>query len=259
MNAAKLFNIGVFEEDGLLRKQLESGVLVFVFTAAPARTLATIYADANLTSKSNPITAASFAADDEIRFWGTAASYDILVVYPADGRWAELKAATPGDHNVLLSKFDKERLYVAAATFNNAVETDSGLDLLPGDRVYDVGVLTITADTGETIDIGLLSTGTGGDADGFAALTTIASTAYVHSTLPVFTVGSSETYVSTAATVGILLGRSVVGTDANEDTGIHSMHGYRANGTNTSQVTYTCSSGTDVFAGYIFLYVRRGY
>lgn len=253
------WNIGVFEEDGLLQKQITSGVLTFVFTAASARTLATLYKDINQTSLANPITTTQFAIDDEVRFFGTATTYDVLVFCPADGRFAELKGIGPGTHNLLLSKFDKERCYAVAATFNNNVETDSGLDLLPGDFVYDIGVLTITLDATETISVGLLSTGTAGDADGFAALTSINAVGYVHSTAPAFTVGTNETYVSTAATVGILLGRSVVGTDANEDTGIHSMHGYRANGTNTSQVTYTCSAGSDTFAGYIFLYVRRGY
>lgn len=253
------WNIGVWEEDGLLQKQITSGVLAFVFTAGSARTLATLYKDANQTSLANPITTTQFAVDDEVRFFGTATTYDVLVCYPADGRFAELKGIGPGVHNILLSKFDKNRLYVAAFGASDAVETDSGLDLLPGDHVLGLGVLTITADVGETIDAGLLSSGTGGDADGFGALVSVNGTGFVDACLPTFTVGNSETYVSAAATMGILLGRSVVGTDANEDTGIHTLYGYRANGTNTSQVTYTGSAGSDTAAGYIFLKALKSY
>ena len=103
-------------------------------------------------------------------------------------------------------------------------------------------VLVTASDSGITLDVGLLSTETGGDADGFIAAISIASQVGVVSKIAV------------TATVGALLKENT--TDSGSATApVRTM--YRVGSTAVS-ISYTLSSGADMGAGYIELPYRIG-
>jgi hypothetical protein len=121
-------------------------------------------------------------------------------------------------------------------------EQDTGWDL-PAESIV-LGVV-IDVDTAEatggtpTLDVGLLSSESGGDADGFIDGASVTATGKVQGTVTA-TVGGSETYLS-ACTVGALLRAAyVAGSDVATDHGIFvpRMH---LTGTARS-VTYTAGS-----------------
>lgn len=91
-------------------------------------------------------------------------------------------------------------------TFGNG-EQDTGYDLPAGAVIFpwEMYVIVDTADTGITLEVGLLSSEGGGDADGFLDAVSVASTGYVQ---PAFTAtaGTNSNYVS-ANTFGVLFSK----------------------------------------------------
>jgi len=103
---------------------------------------------------------------------------------------------------------------------DGTTETDTAFDLPSNGFVRDVWINVITAEsTGgtTTIDIGLLASESGGDADGFADALSVAATGIVRPQ-SVATVGLNITYLS-ANTRGVLLSQFGVGTDLATDNG----------------------------------------
>jgi len=106
-------------------------------------------------------------------------------------------------------------------------------------RITDVYINVLTADAGETVDIG--TEGTSNDPDGFASLLSLAATGIVRPGVTV-TTGSNESYLS-AATRGALLATFVAGTDVTTDVGTYVEAPYIL--ATADPLSYTCSSGTD--------------
>lgn len=99
-----------------------------------------------------------------------------------------------GDGQLALKK-------IAVGPGSNA-EVDSGWDLPSGSIVLDVWVNVITAEvtgTTKTLDVGLLSSESGGDADAFIDGISVASTG-IKRPLWVATVGSNNTFLGAAST-----------------------------------------------------------
>ena len=131
-------------------------------------------------------------------------------------------------------------------------ESDTGIDL-PADMVVaDIFVDVSTAVASSTIDVGLLSTESGGDADGFADGVSCASAVKVRPGVTV-TSGSNEDYFS-ASTRGALLADFTAGTDAATDVGTYAEKPHRCDGTAKS-ISYTTSS--HAVAGTIWLLLRH--
>lgn len=233
--------------------KITSGCLVFVYDAG-TKTLSTLYKDATGTSLANPITRAQFASDEAIKFYSASTSHDIFVAH-SDGSAADYASVTPETHTLPLNRDGVDKVIVFPMVFNSGgTETSTGLSIPLKGHVYDVAVEVTTTDATETVSIGLLSSGTGGDADGFLATASVANAGFVKPY--VVTTGSSETYVSTAS-FGVLMGPSATGADdSNADTGVARGWGYVADGSNTREITYTPSS-SDTFAGYGYLYVKK--
>jgi tetrahydromethanopterin S-methyltransferase subunit F len=233
--------------------QVTTGVQVFVYTAG-TKTLATIYSDRKRTTKANPISTAQFATDSGILFYGSAASYDLFVVHN-DGSGVSALGVTPLQHRVQLDRSGTHKVVVvpwSAATSANA-EVDTGVDLPKDSIVTDVRVQVVTAESSKTLNVGLLSTGTGGSATGF--VNAVSTTTAGYPALATVTVGSNENYLS-AFTYGTLLGSLKVGVDTAGRTGQTYLPGYVVTGSNTTRLTYTTSSGAASAAGYFYAFLR---
>lgn len=227
---------------------LSSGVLVFVYDAG-TKTLSTIYSDRKRTAKTNPISRTQFATDAGVLFYGASASYDIYLAH-TDGSVAFYGGVSPLEHRLPLSRTGADRLLVFPMVFNSGgTEVDTGLDLPLGSLVYDAWVNVTTVDATETVDVGLLSSGTNGDADGFLAAVSVA-TAGVPARFT-YTTGSNETYLS-AVTYGALLAARSLGNDVATDVGSFGRLQHFVTGSNTTRVTYTPST-SDTFVGYGYI------
>jgi len=229
-----------------------SGCLVFICDAG-TKTLATIYSDAARAAKTNPISRAQFATDGKIVFYGASSSYDITVAH-SDGSVSKLSGVTPNDHTITMNRDGVDKCLVFPMVFNaGGTETDTGLDLPVGVIVHEVRVEVVTVDATETVDVGLLSSETSGDADGFVAAVSVATAGFP--ALAVFTTGANETYLS-AVKYGALMGSSVVGADVVGDAGNVVRLGHVVTGSNAVSVTYTPST-SDTFVGYGYVYFRH--
>ena len=116
-----------------------------------------------------------------------------------------------------------------------ATEKDTGLDFTTGMTIMPFTAVDVrTVDSGKTIDFGLLSSESGGDADGFVAAASVATAAVV------------QAKCAATATLGALLRETVVA-----DAGTASVrHSYTIGATAVS-LTYTISSGSTTAAGYM--------
>lgn len=162
-----------------------------------------------------------------------------------------------GANDFLVDTNDLEQVAVipfAIADTAAATETDTGFDL-PTDSLVDpdVAVNVLTVDATETIDVGILSTESGGDADGFAKLVDVA-TAKMVPVAVTLTVGSSETYVA-SSTRGALLETLSAGSDLATDIGTAQEKRHRCDGTAKS-ISYTLTAGSDTAEGFIYLPYR---
>lgn len=224
---------------------LTAGVFTFVYTAG-SKTLATLYSDSARTSLANPITRAQFATDGQIQFYAEAASVDIFI-NDSLGNCSMVYGVTPYDHVVTINRDGVYKKLIAAHGAETS-ETDTGLDFPYDSLITRVVVEVVTVDATETIDVGLLSSETAGDANGLLAAASVATAGFVAPA--VITVGSNDNYISTAY-YGALMGTGLAGADVATDTGQPGGLGHFVTGSNAVSLTYTCSAGSDTAAGYI--------
>lgn len=222
--------------------------LVFVYDAG-TKTLSTIKGDEVGTALANPITRAQFATDDKIKFWSGSTSHDIVVCH-ADGSRGSYVGVTPNVHRVTLDRSGADKAIVIPFVFNDNVETDTGVDLPVNFLVREARVEVVTTDATETINVGLLASESGGDADGFLAAVSLANAGFVQNVA--YTVGSNETYLS-ANTYGALIAPGSLGNDVATDVGSAFFRGHVTTAATARSVSYTCSAGSDTAAGYIHI------
>lgn len=227
---------------------ISTGVLAFVYTAG-TKTLATIYADEVGTALANPITRTAFDAAGKIKFWSGAATHDI-VVNDDKGNTGIVAGVAPTSHMLTIDRSGAHKNLVIPFVFNDNVETNTGIDLPRFAAVRPVTVEVVTADATETINVGVLSSGTGGDADGFVAGASLATAGFVRPYI--VTDGTNEDFVATPS-VGALIGLGSAGTDAANDFGQGGGHSHVVTAASETRITYTCSSGSDTAAGYLHI------
>ena len=115
--------------------------------------------------------------------------------------------------------------------------------------------MVTVVDSGETIDVGTLSSGTAGDANGFLAGVSVAATGIPVDTAFI-TGGTNIDYVP-VSTYGALLHTSITGSDAvTTNGGSTDLKGYLITGANEQSLTYTPSAG-DTFYGYLVVSFTR--
>lgn len=250
-NGLRLFEIKLINEqatDAMSESgNITSGALVFVYTAG-TKTLATIYSDDDLTSKSNPITPSVFATDGKIKFYASVDEVDIYINLTSGD---ELKADGVSVYTHLLKiPTNSVHKHVVFPFDAGTAETSSGVDLPYLSKVKDLGVEVVTAGSNETLDVGLDSTGTAGDVDGFLINVPMSGTGFIKS--HDFTTGTTETYVS-ATYFGELMGAGVVGTNADGDFGVVGGEGHVVTGSNEQTITYQASADNGA-AGYVHVW-----
>jgi len=159
----------------------------------------------------------------------------------------------------LLNALDN-RVKVKVLSFGaNAGENDTGWDLPAKAIVLDVIVVVETADAGETLDVGLLSTETGGDADGFLDGISLGSVGIVQGVLSITkTAGVNENYISAVScTRGVLLRmlEFELGSDVAGDHGFvaYERVPHYAGAVTAKSVSYTGSATIDTGAGKIYI------
>lgn len=120
----------------------------------------------------------------------------------------------------------------------HSVETDTGFDFTTGMILAPYPVILVTAaDTGETLNVGLLSTESGGDADGLIVGISVAA------------LGTVNANMVTSPTLGVLFRELTTSTAADTVT---TRRAYPIGATAVS-VTYTLSADTDLAKGFFML------
>lgn len=127
-------------------------------------------------------------------------------------------------------------------------EFDTGIEIPANMRVRDVLVEVVTNVTSGELDIGLLSSEGGGDADGFVDAQDCA-TAGIFRPGAALSVGTHETYYS-ACTKGVMLVTFLAGSDAVEDVGTYHENDHPGDGT-AKTISYTTTN--HAITGNIFL------
>lgn len=239
-------------KDSRTGEPITTGCYVFVYTAG-TKTLATLYSNAANASLANPITRALYATAGKISFFAADTSVDIFV-NDDKGNSSFVPSIAPTDHTITLDRAGVAKCLVAPWVFNaGGTEVDTGLDLPLNTLVTDVLVEVVTTDATETLNVGLLSTETAGDVDGFAALVSIATAGFIRPW--VNTDGTNEDFVATPYK-GALIGLGSAGTDAANDFGQSGGYGHIVTGANARSLVYQPSS-SDTGAGYFYTFFRH--
>lgn len=228
------------------QSEISSGVYAFVYDAG-TKDLSTIFADSARTALANPITRAQMATDGGLVFYSESTGHDIYVAHE-DGSVGYFSGVTDGTHLMTIDRSGADKLLIAP--FASATsEADLAVDFPAGAHIEHVALYVRAIDATETLDVGLLSSETNGDADGLLAAASVAVLGWVDPLAG--TVGSNETFLSTAS-YGALMGVGVVGTDVAADFGIDAFYGHRVTGANAVSLSYTASGGSDTGVGEIY-------
>lgn len=218
----------------------------------------TIYTDAQGTTLTETAGVAVLTfTNGVVRFW-TAASVTALDMsgITADGRTFCVNSITPSQHMIAINPLNTFQLLVIPFGASDNTETDTGINLPSNCLItpYDIKLRVTTADVGETLNVGILASESGGDADGFIVAGDVGTTGW-RELLPQITGGTNIDYVGTNY-IGALLCTSIAGADAVATVGGFTPEVYRTDGTATS-ISYTGSAGSDTAAGYIYLSFRK--
>jgi hypothetical protein len=221
----------------------------------------------SLTSLTNPVTAANFASDtvckDRVAFQvdpgeATDTYVDVIVVDTAGGYTAFVEDFDETTHRIYIDESPGVMHHgMIFIDFTGSGEEDTGIDFQYDTAIHRVCVETVTLDAGETLDVGLLSSETSGDANGLVAAASVAAAGIVCNDKPTITADSTENYVSTASVVGALMGNSLAGASTATDEGSGYIWIHNIISANAVSLTYTGSAGTDTTAGYIHYYFTR--
>jgi len=149
---------------------------------------ATVYSDRAETAKTIPVTTTVFGTDGgKIIFFSSSSSVDITAV-TNDGGAVYKRGITPDDGRLII-KMDPGNRHVMMVPFNGAdiadtVEEDLGFDVPIGADVSGADAPWLFVDTAMSsatgsCNVGLLSSESGGDVDGFMALVSLSVAGHV--------------------------------------------------------------------------------
>lgn len=211
---------------------ITTGITFKVLTAG-TDTAATItkYNDRYLTSVTNPVTAANFAAvcNGRVQFRSTAATVDLIVVDTAGGYTALIKGFSPNDHQVIIDErpnIPHQGVIWFSGTTTDAISTGIIFDKYT--RISNVGLEVITTLSGASINVG-----TGDSATGFINKESLATAGYI---------------TTSGASTGAFLGPGSAYQWYNQGKTLTS---------GASTLYYTVSSTTGTPDGYIHYYFTR--
>lgn len=118
--------------------------------------------------------------------------------------------------------------------------------LIHPDFIY---IDVVTADSGISVDVGILSTEAGGDADGLCKGISVASTGIARPSMTV-TQGTNAQYISATTYGDLILPAALKGSNVAGHNAVPRLLPYQSNGI-AKTVSYTVSSGADTFVGYL--------
>ena len=284
------YHVALKDELGsVLGGRITSGVVIEVRVAgtkeeASTGTLATLFSDPHgQSSLTNPISGSSFTDFDRAEFFTTTAAVDIVVRDYGDataddfgnrcGRYAMMYGVTPRSSNktLLLPRYSTQRVikipFLATGTdssdtpntWDNAeascvitAGSSSTIKLCKGLVITDAVLQVTTVDSGTTMDMGLLSSESGGDADGFFDGISMASAGWITADVTK-TMGSSADYYA-STTRGAFLATFSAGGDTSVVTiGQYDPKNFYADSVVASTVSITGSSGINTAVGYAYL------
>ncbi|HSW65038.1 MAG TPA: hypothetical protein VLH56_17265 [Dissulfurispiraceae bacterium] len=255
---------GGMNADGTKKLTKVSTGITYRVMAIDTATAETLYYYNGSTALTNPVSTTNFAAttvgNGLVRFR----------VDPTDAtndRYVDLIVTdTAGGYSVFVENFDKYTHTIVIDARPNMVhqgtiwfgasstaEQNTGITFAPNTFIHDVRVEVVTAASAITVDVGLLSTDTAGDADGFRAGLLMTNTGYVADT-GVITAGTTIDWTA-ASTYGALLYKSIAGSDAVAAGGGRSYLGHVVSGTNSGKLTYSLYSTSG--AGFIHYWFNR--
>ncbi len=243
--------------------RLTSGV-TFKVLAQDSDTAETLYYYKGSTALTNPVTTTNYASNtvcnDQVRFRvdPTDSTYDryvdLIVVDTNGGYTAFIEDFDKYTHSIIIDErpniMHHGMIWFDATT---TAETDTGVDFLADTMIHDVRVEVVTTASAKTLDVGLLSTETSGDADGFRAAVLLTTAGYVADT-GVVTAGTTIDWTA-ASTYGALLYKSIAGSDAVASGGGRSYLGHVVTSGKASSLTYSQSSTSG--DGYIHFFFTR--
>ena len=243
--------------------RLTTGV-TFKVLAINTTTAETLYYYKGTTALTNPVTTTNFASDtvcnDQVRFRvdptdATSDRYvDLIVVDTNGGYTAFIEDFDAYQHTIVIDERPNVMhhgiIWFDATTTD---ETDTGIDFLADTMIHDVRVEVVTTASAKTLDVGLLSTETSGDADGFRDAVLLTTAGYVADT-GVVTAGTTIDWTA-ASTYGALLYKSIAGSDAVASGGGRSYLGHIVTSGKAASLTYSQSSTTG--DGYIHFFFTR--
>lgn len=157
-------------KDPVTKKALAVAGWVFVCTAGSPAIATTYNPDSNFVANTAGVPLAITAGTARFAVLDSVLTVD-LYIFTAQGQFIEItgvKAGSVGE--VEVPKMSRQQLWkvpFSIAQSTTGVEKDTGIDL-PQDCFVEqnVGVIVTTLESGKTIDVGTLSSESGGDADG---------------------------------------------------------------------------------------------
>lgn len=214
-----------------------AGGVCYVASAGASAKVTITDPDNDFAALTNPVA----LTNGRIRFATEKAieTVDIYVLCPG-GEFVILAGAAPGaTPEIQVDTNQRNQVYVIPwdiADTTAATETDTGFNLPTDAYVLGVGpgVKVDVVDAGESIDVGLLASESGGDANGFLAVALVSVAGFVKGTL-----------LNSGQTIGALL-------RIDESAGDLVPEGHRGDGTAES-ISYTLTAGTDTAVGKIVL------
>jgi hypothetical protein len=215
-------------------------------SAANAGRKATLYnPDSNFAALANPVS----MTKGKVRFAVAGAATIGMATIPTmdiygisgNGIAFQIRGALPGQGEIRLASSRTAQVLMIPFNINDTtatVETDTGFDLTPGMIINPLGcsVYVTAIDATETINVGLLSSESGGDADGILAILSVGTLGVIAPTL-----------ASGAETIGALL---KVASDSGMVPRQHVV-------TTAVSVSYTLTAGSDTAGGVIHISYNR--
>jgi tetrahydromethanopterin S-methyltransferase subunit F len=237
---------------------VSTAIITYQVLAVGSNTAETLYKPSGPStyggSKTNPVTTTVFGTDNyKIDFWcdptdATSDRYvDLIVVDITGGFTAVVHNFDPYTPTVYID-VTKGVDHMGVIWFGGTTtEISTGVSLGVNTLLKDVRVEVITAANAATLNIGTLSTGGGGLAQGLRSAVLLTNTGHVLD-IQVSSAAANQFYG--ASTYGSLLWTTITGTGTSILPGGRTFKGFIVTGTTTGQLTY--AAGSTVAAGYIY-------
>ncbi len=170
-NGYRYWSIQLFDDRKGLKINDNSGVANVLVDGSP--TEITLYADEVATAKANPLTFTNGLVD----FWTaeSVTSVDISIL-TANGEAIFIRSQSASLMSIKVDTQEINQTLIVPFLFSaSGAEVDTGFNLPADLLLKDCFVRVTTVDATETLDVGLLSTETGGNADAFIVAASVAT------------------------------------------------------------------------------------